>query len=151
MLLFKQERGELLGLGSVPENAVDNCRPATEGDTVETSREMDLFWVDGRYQGIQIKMLVDSGSSRTMISENRYLDLWKEARPILKTYSGPSISTVNGERFSPFGSINLNLEIGTSSKTQNVLVVRNLALDFIIGGDYLWENKCILDYSLGVV
>ncbi len=86
MLLFKQERGELLGLGSVPENAVDNCRPATEGDTVETSREMDLFWVDGRYQGIQIKMLVDSGSSRTMISENRYLDLWKEARPILKTY-----------------------------------------------------------------
>lgn len=57
----------------------------------------DGAYINGKIQGVELSLLVDSGSSVTIISPNVFDQIPTTDRPILETGSSVSMSTASGE------------------------------------------------------
>ena len=97
----------------------------------------------GAVEGHPTVMLVDTGSSVTILHES----IWKMAvkgKKELKQATCP-VMAVNGESLPLCGQAEVNLQVGSYSGVHNVLVVRDMTQQCLLGTDFLEQCHCIIN------
>ncbi len=80
----------------------------------------------------QTRMLVDTGSAVTIVSE----EVWKEAT---------ENQLLHGQPLQVLGRTQLKLQVGELRSTFTVLVVRGVTQECILGADFLSQHNCLVD------
>ena len=94
-------------------------------------------------QGKHAKMLVDTGSTVTIVSENFVSMLDKKARPNICNTGQPLFSAA-GTPLKVKGKASVQFQIGTR-KIDQMAIIADIAGDGILGLDLLKANKFLLD------
>ena len=98
--------------------------------------------------------LIDTGTTKTCISERYYQQLPSTKVQCLKNIS---VKSATGSNLTPFGKIHCSFELGKIKFNSNLIVCRNLTRPLILGRDFLLQHhitvhyaadgRCILDYQ----
>jgi len=104
-----------------------------------------LYWVDVKLQGSKLRALGDTGSCRNLIS----YAVWDKLayRPSLTPPGNTRIIAGNGEPLGLVGWILLKFEIAGQTVLHEVGVVQSLPVDFIVGGEFFFNHRCMLGYE----
>ena len=102
--------------------------------------------MNGFVEGHPISMLVDTGSSVTLLHK----EVWDN---VLCRQNGlvPStvpIMAVNGEHLAVSGEL---LQVGPHQMKHKVLVVDDMSQQFILGTDYLEQQHCVINLITGTL
>ena len=106
--------------------------------------------VPGTIQGVNVEMLVDSGSDVTLVDSRFYENIPAAARPKLNP-SDCSLTTASGSPMTPVGEAHLHLKLGTQAWSYPFIISELGSTNAIIGNDFLRENGCFLDMRLGLL
>ena len=106
--------------------------------------------VPGTIQGVNVEMLVDSGSDVTLVDSRFYENIPAAARSKLNP-SGCSLTTASGSPMTPVGEAHLHLKLGTQAWSYPFIISELGSTNAIIGNDFLRENGCFLDMRLGLL
>jgi len=97
-----------------------------------------------------VKILIDSGSSRSLISEATARALNLQIQP-LNRFSKPLMYTANGSKLKIIGTSVLDFGLKGFQMHQVVHVATDLKPQILFGGDFLSENEAIINYKLGIL
>lgn len=135
------------------EDATDRDEPETLPQGLDSSSTSPLqetllsLLAAGKVAGVPTKMLIDTGSALTLVRE----DIWNWA----STYSRLSIpdSLVVAANWAELdvGKTSILLEVGNLRAEFPALVAKTLTQQCILGVDFLWHNKCVLDMQKQVL
>ena len=98
--------------------------------------------LQGRVEGRPTRMLVDTGSSVTLVHEKVWNDISQDRK--LSTPQCP-VMAVNGDSLRLCGQIDLALTVGKHVRTHTVLVVREMTQECLLGTDFLEQYGCVVD------
>ena len=98
--------------------------------------------LQGMVGGRPTRMLVDTGSSVTLVHEKVWNDISQDRK--LLTPHCP-VMAVNGDSLSLCGQIDLDLMVGKHVRTHTVLVVREMTQECLLGTDFLEQYGCVVD------
>ena len=98
--------------------------------------------------------LIDTGTTRSCISEKYYQQFFSTKMQCLKNIS---VKSATGSNLTPLGMIHCSFELGKIPFSSNLIVCRNLTRPLILGRDFLLQHyitihyaadgRCILDYQ----
>ena len=90
--------------------------------------------------------IIDTGAAVSIISPKLTAEMALE----LKTWGGPPIVMVNGQRTPPLGRVELTITIGTTTVLANVLVLEMRGINLLLGNDVLRRFKTLeIEYGTG--
>lgn len=92
-------------------------------------------FVDGEVGNVKFRCLVDTGSQKTIVNENIWNKIKSENQKIIEC--GHALSTANGQPLNLVGATRVNLKIGHHKVELEILIVRDLRKECILGLDYL--------------
>eukprot|EP00731_Ephydatia_muelleri_P033154 Em0025g110a len=97
----------------------------------------------GAVEGYTTHMLVDTGSSVTLLHEN----VWKAAVRGQKQLSPAKypVMAVNGESLVLSGQGDVLLKVGEHVGVHSVLVVKEMTQECLLGTDFLERHNCVID------
>eukprot|EP00731_Ephydatia_muelleri_P003528 Em0001g3528a len=119
-------------------------KPLNNKSVEHTSAVACTLTIQGHIEGFGVSMLVDTGSSVTLIHEA----VWNKVKIKVKSSLSPCtvpVMAVNGEQLMVAGEIDLHLQIGTHQGKHKVLVVEQMLQQCLLGTDYLEKQKCLVD------
>ena len=96
----------------------------------------------------QIKCLIDTGSTITILSKTVYESFPDDKRPICQTTSTPVLSA-DGTPLKVYGYCMFPIQIGTK-QFEHDFWIADIQADGILGIDFMKENKCSLDLENNV-
>ena len=99
---------------------------------------------------VSVDILIDSGSSRSLISENTAKALKLKIDP-LSTSDHPSLFAANSSRLRIIGSTVVSVFLKGLTIYQTVYVATQLNPEILFGGDFLSENAAVINYRLGIL
>ncbi len=90
--------------------------------------------------------VIDTGADVSIISPKLAAEMALE----LKTWGGPAIVMVNGQRTPPLGRVEITITIGTTTIQTNVLVLEMRGIELLLGNDVLRRFKKLeIEYGMG--
>ena len=104
----------------------------------------------GIVAGVEVDLLVDSGSDVTLLDPAVYNQIKREHKPEL-TEVNCSLNTASGDRMESFGAADFELMLGQQSWEYPFVVAQMGSIAGILGNDFLRENNCCLDMGLGTL
>ena len=107
----------------------------------------DGAYVSGKIQGLNLSLLVDSGSSATIINPSVYQKIPITSRPRLETAS-TSMTTASGDKLKCEGKGKFTLEID-DRKIEHTVWVAEIEGNGILGYDFLSQHDCCLNLRKG--
>jgi len=114
------------------------------------STKRDENYISLRIGNVLVEILIDSGSSRSLISEATARALNLQIRP-LNRFSKPLMYTANGSKLRIIGTAVLDFGLKGFQMHQIVHVATELKPQILFGGDFLSENEAIINYKLGIL
>ena len=112
-------------------------------------RKMYYLTVSEEVQGINLCILIDTGSAITAINQ----ELWDKIKTISSSKIQQSlftdVQTASGETVTVLGASDMNFNLGNSKYTFKTHVVPKLNYAAIIGKDFLQQNDCVIDFKSG--
>ncbi len=127
-----------------PNTSHANC-PVSSSDL----RKTYYLTVSGEVQGVNSRILIDTGSAITAINQ----ELWDTIKTISSTKIQQSlftdVRTASGEIVTVWGASDMNFNLGNSKHTFKTHVVPKLNYAAIIGKDFLQQNDCVIDFKSG--
>lgn len=107
-----------------------------------------LVTILGTVQGTPVRMLLDSGSSVTILN----FDVWARLAPIdgdrPATDDPRLVYDLNGNPLDVTGIFNVTICIpGAVSSAHPVYVVRGIFHECILGSDFLVKHRCVIDFA----
>ena len=93
------------------------------------------------------KLVIDTGSSVTLLSSRIFFSIPQSMRPLLQYYQGKLI-LADGSDLPVLGEVNLPLCFGSITVHHSVLVA-DIKSDGLIGIDFMKEHSCELSYENG--
>ena len=134
-----------LSLGS-PTNTDSN--PVITNSVNSIEGETPISYVQGVIEGTVVPMLLDSGSSVSLISADFRMSVpTLRNRPLKKDYV--SARAVNGQMLDTLGTIPVILCLGTESWQHTFHVLRETTQAVLLGWDFLVRNHALLDITHG--
>ncbi len=114
---------------------------------VDTASVESAITVQGRVEEHATRMLVDTGSAVTIISE----ETWRRALPGNSQLQAVSRSVVaaNGQRLQVLGTDTVKLQVGGVQLPFPVLVARGITQECLLGADFLMQHGCLVDLRSG--
>ena len=110
--------------------------------------ETPISYVQGVIEGTVVPMLLDSGSSVSLISADFRMSVpTLRNRPLKKDYV--SARAVNGQMLDTLGTIPVILCLGTESWQHTFHVLRETTQAVLLGWDFLVRNHALLDITHG--
>ena len=106
--------------------------------------------VPGVVEGVEVEMLVDSGSDVTFVDSRFYHSIPASTRPGLVP-STCSLNTASGSAMSPEGEAKFQIKLGNQTWCYPVIVSRLGSTKVIIGNYFLTDNECLIDLRLGLL
>ena len=132
--------------GQSPEQGVTRKSKASQSPRVTDIKRGYL--VNGKIQGMTVDLLVDSGSNLTLSDIKTSIP--ESVRPwLLQTQV--RLSTASGSAMSTGGEALFHLQIGDSKWDQLFVLAQLGATKPILGSDFLWKYKTVLDMGLGIL
>ena len=117
----------------------------------QQGRMVSTRWlVPGVVKGVEVEMLVDSGSDVTLVDSRFYHSIPAFARPRLVP-STCALNTASGSAMSPEGEAKFHIKLGNQTWCYPVIVSRLGLTKVIIGNDFLTDNECLIDLRLGLL
>lgn len=134
-------------MGRHTDNA-DDCNSVLKDNefSSETDQELLVSYVKGVVEGVEVRMLVDSGSSVSLMSADFRMSIpTLRNRPLRKHYV--SAHAVNGQMLDTLGTITVTFQLGTESWQQVFHVLRETTQTVLLGWDFLLKNHALLDLT----
>jgi predicted aspartyl protease len=103
------------------------------------------MYVIGNVKGTQIKWLIDTGATVTLLAK-RVFDEIEKTYKILTTEEVQDIMTAEGKPLKLYGTVTLDVVVG-SSKYQRKVIIADITVDGILGLDFMNENQTVLNIS----
>ena len=101
--------------------------------------------------GRKMPMLIDTGASKTIISEKAYNSIPVDRRPLLLSgVQVPKLELAEGTPLSVKGCVRAEISVGSASVAHN-LIVAAISDPGILGMDFLREHNCQIDVGAGKV
>ena len=129
MLFWKRQWGTFKREG-VPQEAVS---PSAVGNVVVATVRSNTAITRGLLDQKDVDMLVDSGSSISLIQEGVAIAF---SRPIKKSPKGLQLISAEGKEIPVLGCITLPLRLGKLKVNHNFVVVHSLIVLVILGVDF---------------
>ena len=104
----------------------------------------------GIIAGVEVDLLVDTGSDVTLLDPAVYNQIKREHKPEL-TEVNCSLNTASGDRMESFGAADFELTLGQQSWEYPFVVAQMGPIARILGNNFLRENNCCLDMGLGTL
>ena len=133
--------------GHVRRNCPQRRRDQTTRDRGDrsvhfTSAVACTLTLQGAVEGHPTVMLVDTGSSVTILHEN----IWKKAVKGKELKQATCrVMAVNGESLPLCGQAEVTLQVGSYSGVHKVLVVRDMTQQCLLGTDFLEQCHCVIN------
>eukprot|EP00731_Ephydatia_muelleri_P033704 Em0036g8a len=133
--------------GHVRRNCPQRRRDQTTRDRGDrsvhfTSAVACTLTLQGAVEGHPTVMLVDTGSSVTILHEN----IWKKAVKGKELKQATCrVMAVNGESLPLCGQAEVTLQVGSYSGVHKVLVVRDMTLQCLLGTDFREQCHCVIN------
>ena len=133
--------------GHVRRNCPQRRRDQTTRDRGDrsvhfTSAVACTLTLQGAVEGHPTVMLVDTGSSVTILHEN----IWKKAVKGKELKQATcQVMAVNGESLPLCGQAEVTLQVGSYSGVHKVLVVRDMTQQCLLGTDFLEQGHCVIN------
>lgn len=102
---------------------------------VDVRKTEDIFWVTCVVAGVPIKFELDTGSSVSLVSEDVYNQKLHFCR---LSSSNVVMRTVTGEKFSPLGTVQVEVKVNGTSKLLKLYVLKGKS-PCLFGRDWLKE------------
>ena len=129
------------------EPAAQEKGPAVPKQSLSVANETAVYVV-GHIEGYKTDMLLDTGSSVTLVHRRLFNKLGPNLP--LEEFREPIISA-NGDLLDIVGTCKLRLCVGGVDVVHSVLVAGDITQDCLIGVDFLVGNKCKLDFETGTL
>ena len=107
------------------------------------SQNHDGLYVKAEIYQKNLYCLVDTGASMSVIHSKIYRNLSSHTQNRLEPYES-KLKMADGRQVQPLGKIKLPLAIDNQIIWQN-FIVAEIDLPIVLGYDFLYENKCIID------
>ena len=129
---------------------------ACEGNPIQASPEhlnnfivnvnaaMSSFFIQGRLFKHPMSFLVDTGSPVSLL-QSKVWNLLKPPGTVLSPWGGNKLAGVNGTDLHCRGSFDVTITIMSKTFLLTMLIIDNLAVDAILGLDFLEANHCTLN------
>ena len=133
----KLVRGQPTGQGTPPEEISKNCRPEITEVKSEVKRSHTKtagIYIEGKVQDVNVVFTVDTGASRTILSEKIYDKIKLQKPPLTK--SSMIIHQANGEPIKGIKCAKFDFEIGPL-KLEKEVCVGDIQDDILLGMDML--------------
>ena len=108
------------------------------------------WYVQGQVHGIPTDLLIDSGSTYTILDVGLYETIPKDKRPALE-HVDLILRSANGQQLHVHGQATIQLEIGNEVFESLVKVVSLGDRSAILGLDFMGEEECVLYMGKGVL
>ena len=105
--------------------------------------------ISAEVQGINIRVLIDTGSDITAINQELWNKISTTSREQIQKSVFTDNRTASGEVVTVLGASDMNFNIGNSVYTFKTLVVLKLNYAAIICKDFLQQNDCVIDFKSG--
>ena len=105
---------------------------------------MSYFFIQGQLFNHPTSFLVDTGSPVSLLSSN----VWNLSKPpgtVLSPWGGNKLVGVNGTSIHSQGSYKVTIKIMDREFVSTMVIIDDLAVDAILGLDFLEANHCNLD------
>ena len=112
---------------------------------VETARAtLEGIFIKGEINGLEAKLLVDTGASIYLLNPKVYQEISREERPVLEPVTLKKVVTADGKTMKIHGMAKFKIIVNGQMVDQKMYVA-NIELDAILGLDYMVVCKAILD------
>ena len=81
----------------------------------------------------------------SLLSESYWKKVQNKGVTCLKPWSGPQLVGAEGSSLAVLGCAAVEIAVGTEAFQQEVVVVKQLSVDGILGMDFLTENRCTIN------
>jgi len=113
-------------------------------------KKPDKNYISLRIGNALVEILIDSGSSRSLMGEVTARALKLQIRP-LDRFSNCSMFTANGSKLRIVGTTVLDFGLKGFQMHQIVHVASELKPQILFGGDFLSKNEATINYKLGIL
>jgi len=127
--------------GKAPARALDSC---SVGESKPTA------YVRGLVEGVDVTVLIDSGSNVSLISEDFRMSTSALRKRVLNTQYTFS-RTVNGQLLDTLGTVTLPIQLGGKHWEQAVHVVRGATQAILLGFDFMLQARAVMDVGRGLL
>jgi len=125
-------------------------QPSSNSTTTESTSNYDNgFYTSCQIGNIKLDLLVDSGSSCTLLSFSKFNDINDNIRPKL-TKADFSMKDVKGSNILIHGVATVNFKLGEGEYQQNVIVC-DITPDGILGQDFMLKYVKQVDYERYII
>ena len=112
---------------------------------VEMARAtLEGIFIKGEINGLEARLLVDTGASICLLNPKIYEEISAEERPVLEPVTLKKVVTADGKTMNIHGMAKFKIVINGQMVDQKMYVA-NIELDAILGLDYMAVCKAILD------
>ncbi|XP_033761565.1 uncharacterized protein LOC117343329 [Pecten maximus] len=129
-------------------------KPTHKTDAVSHSAGVSAACDAGIYiqttiKGIEVKLLVDTGSTVTIVSRDVFDRIREDDRPSMENMD-KLIKTANGSRLEVVGAGVLSFSLGART-VEMTTVIADLTIDGLLGMDFMIEQGCMVDIAQGLL
>ena len=138
---------------SPPQGHNENSAAATLDPTVDScsvGESESTAYVKGLVEGVDVTVLIDSGSNVSLISEEFRMSIPALRKHVLNTQYMYA-RAVNGQLLDTLGPVALPINLGGKSCEQTVHVVRGATEAILLGFDFMRQTHAIMDVGRGLL
>ena len=107
----------------------------------------DASTVRGTWGGVTTDMMMDSGSSVSLVKRSLVQSHFLQGVQTLPTTPNIHLVTASGDHLPVRGHKQAPISVGKHSYTHNFIVVNDLVAPVILGTDFLQKNALVLDFT----
>ncbi|KAG1940175.1 thy-1 membrane glycoprotein [Pimephales promelas] len=134
----------MLSVGPVMDNVDDGDSISKSVNVIVDDGQELVSYVRGIIEGVEVQILVDSGSSVSLMSADFRMSIPSlRNRPLKKDYV--SARAVNGQMLDTLGTITVTFQLGIESWQHVFHVIRETTQTVLLGWDFLLRNHALLD------
>ena len=117
--------------------------------TIKRIMRSEGFYLDADIEGVKVLFTIDTGATRTVISERVYNSIPEGHRP--KLTMGTGLTDASGQPLSQKGSAMFTITLASGLKLKSEIMVANIEDDGLFGHDLLGQGGAEIHYSEGAI
>ena len=117
--------------------------------TIKRIMRSEGFYLDADIEGVKVLFTIDTGATRTVISERVYNSIPEGHRP--KLTMGTGLTDASGQPLSQKGSAMFTITLASGLKLKSEIMVANIEDDGLFGHVLLGQGGAEIHYTEGAI
>ena len=137
------------GLTSCPKTSLSTSDSKCSSPILKRVLHSDGFYLDAEVEGVNILFTIDTGATKTIISEKVYNSIPEACRPQLK--QSAILSDAAGQPLSQLGTAIFSVKLPSGLNFACEMIVANIEDEGLLGHDLLMEGDAEILYKAGAI